>query len=209
MSLFIKPCQLSPSQATGAAVPIAFVSVCILVCKFMIVFAVSFLSGVWGHCKSREENTPLRIKQFLERCALPRSCHKGINLQSRQTRKKFSAIRNPLDCNFQRSSLVALLLNSGCPATIFATVRTIIVNSLNKKSIWPLSHILRKRQKAASPFFANGNASSAVIRELLESRVVAALLHLCPNFIQGAGSFIHKCNISHVTRLVNEVPRVI
>jgi hypothetical protein len=76
--------------------------------------------------------------------------------------------------------LVALLLAPRSPTAIRLRIGPIIVNALERETIRSRPHVAQEVGKTLTPFVADVNASSAVVRVFLPVCRVAAPLHLRP-----------------------------
>lgn len=80
------------------------------------------------------------------------------------------------------ATICALVLGHA-PNAVFWTVRAIVVNALNRvPGRWTLAHVIDEVFKG-QPTLAHGNASRAVVLEVLGSRICAAVDHAGPNLM--------------------------
>lgn len=77
---------------------------------------------------------------------------------------------------------IALIVFSANPSAIVFTIPKIVVDAVDSKPNWRLTHIPKEIRKI-SPFFANGYTSTAVVIPLLKILVSTSLDHPIPNAI--------------------------
>jgi len=82
------------------------------------------------------------------------------------------------------SSSIMHLFKHGSPSAVGGIIISIIIHSLNRHIVWPISHVFKKIRKAQPPF-TNTNAPSSVVSEMPAGRVHASLNHGRPCSICG------------------------
>jgi hypothetical protein len=82
-------------------------------------------------------------------------------------------------------SLVLTLLKGRSPAAVVGSVRTVVVDPLDRQPRRRFAHVFKESLKAGAPAAADRNASAAVVLEPLVLGVGAALFHRCPAFEGG------------------------
>lgn len=81
-------------------------------------------------------------------------------------------------------AFVIRLFRSGSPSTILGRIRTIVVDSIYRKTVsGTLPHVCQETLVASAPSVADPNAASAVVLETVISGTVAAILHGLPNHV--------------------------
>lgn len=79
-----------------------------------------------------------------------------------------------------KASISSLLLLC-CPSTVFWSVRTVIINSINgMRRRWSFSHVGKKCFETFAPLRTNRNSSTAVRWVFMIFRIVATLDHRTP-----------------------------
>jgi hypothetical protein len=81
------------------------------------------------------------------------------------------------------------------PTAVIWRVAFRVIYAIKRQARWFFSHVTKEHPEVG-PFWMDGNASSAVIRERWVVGVAASIKHCCPNFI-GAG-LVHPmfCHLS-------------
>ena len=96
------------------------------------------------------------------------------------------------------ASFIVGLSDVICPSTVFRAIPKLIINPINRVSIWARPHILKKvlESRQTFPSFANFYASAAVICKLLVRFTVAALPHLVPSRVKRVRNSIFAMPVS-------------
>ena len=83
-----------------------------------------------------------------------------------------------------RASLIVPLLQGCCPATVLGRIRAVIVNPVDAVfRAGTRTHVAIEGLKGVLPGSANRNASPAVVPVHIIRRILASLLHACPDLI--------------------------
>jgi len=81
------------------------------------------------------------------------------------------------------ASRVVALLDLGCPAAVCRLVVAIVIDAVDRMARWARSHVAQERGERLPPFVAHGDATPAVVRERLSTRVKAAALGVLPGTV--------------------------
>ena len=84
-----------------------------------------------------------------------------------------------------RASIVGLLARSG-PAAVAWFVVAVVVDALERQSIWTPAHVCNEARERVPPFLADRDTASAVVVERLRAWVGATLNHRLPRVVLGA-----------------------
>ncbi len=80
-------------------------------------------------------------------------------------------------------SFVAGLVAPRGPSAICRTVRAVHVDPVQRKPRWARTHVGNEPTKVFAPFWAHGDASSPVLRELGVARVLTSCLRVLPRSV--------------------------
>lgn len=93
------------------------------------------------------------------------------------------------------SASIRELFLSGSPSTVLFVVRSVVVDSLYRKTVRRISHIFPECSNVVTPFFAHLYSTAAVMLKGLTSRVCAALYNPLPysinSFVIESVSFVN------------------
>lgn len=81
-------------------------------------------------------------------------------------------------------ALVVSLLMRGGPSAIVRRVRTVVVDAINRVTMWTWSHVAEESREVVTPLIANGDAPSTIPRIRSTAGPVAARLHRPPDSVQ-------------------------
>lgn len=87
------------------------------------------------------------------------------------------------------SSIICLFF-SGSPSAIAWLIITIIIYSINRVIVWPISHVRKEIIKRFSPPIADQNTAPTIIFIILIINIFASLNHLRPSIVNGLFRFI-------------------
>lgn len=176
---------------------------------FVTEIAMSF-AEVRAHSKALIEYSALRVKNFLESFALLCSIHQSICLESRNFGKNSGLIGNSFYNYKARVSTIKTLFLAGSPTTILRRIRSIIVNTLDSKSIRTFTHILNEGSKTILPAKTNGNATPAIVSIMRRGWNIATASDSRPDGIKRMLIFEwHGEIIMNTIKIVKENPRAV
>lgn len=93
------------------------------------------------------------------------------------------AFGDSVDFNKHVASLGSVLDLIRSPHAVFLEISNIIVDSVNRSSIWTWTHIGKKVNKAFLPLFAHGNSSCSVVGIIFIGWIVASIDHATPSSV--------------------------
>ncbi len=137
-----------------------------------------------AQCKAAQVVSALLGDDLRQRKALRGPLCHGIKLQARFLREFGNRIGRAVPGDSERNSTVSLLLLAATPFAILRRVIAVVVDSVQRVSIWARPHVSNEIGKTVLPSIANSNSSAAVITPLRIIRLSAAIQHPLPNIVK-------------------------
>ena len=113
----------------------------------------------------------------------------GIWLHAAFFRKDRQQIFDPHNRDINCVATVLHVFFVGCPSAIIARVISIIVDSVNLGAFWSRAKVANKLPKVFTPFIADGNTPTPIVRARWIFRVIASLLHGTPRTVYWVCTF--------------------
>lgn len=129
--------------------------------------------GIWGQLNWFKDGSIVRPTP-----TKPVTNRRGLD--AGYARPLSHGFRRAIDCKSRIASMVVLLFMRRRPSAILRSVRSFVVDSIQRRAEWPWPHVLEECIEVSPPSFTHADSARSVVAVLCVLLVVAASNRVAP-----------------------------